>query len=157
MKLLEFKIWGGKVDYNHPMHIWARDADTAFFGIARRIESSVTAYQWTGNEIDTAKENTMNHEQNTAWRQSKALLGIGESVKRYASLYNHYIRVDKWGKACLMMDMIDNLAHAIPFIEESFRLSIRLDSDGEMIKEIVIVCNGDVVGLPWVLNGEVMK
>ena len=35
------------------MHIWASDADTAFFGIARRIESSVTAFQWTGNKIST--------------------------------------------------------------------------------------------------------
>lgn len=53
MKLLQFKIWGGKVEYNHPMYVWARDADTAFFGIARRIEPSVTALQWTGLEIST--------------------------------------------------------------------------------------------------------
>lgn len=53
MKLLQFRIWGGNVDYSHPMHIWASDADTAFFGVARRIESSVTAYQWTGKEIST--------------------------------------------------------------------------------------------------------
>ena len=101
--------------------------------------------------------NQGNHEQSTAWRQSKALFGIGDSIKNYANLYNHYIRVDKWGKACLMMDMIDNLGCAIPFIEESLRLNVILDSDGEMIKEIDITCNGDVVGLPWVLNGEVMK
>ena len=101
--------------------------------------------------------NQGNHEQSTAWRQSKALFGIGESVKNYANHYNHYIRVDKWGKACLMRDMIDNLGCAIPFIEESLRLSVTLDSDGEMIKEIAITCNGDVGGLPWVLNGEVMK
>lgn len=31
MKLLQFRIWGGKVEYNHPMYIWASDADTAFF------------------------------------------------------------------------------------------------------------------------------
>lgn len=93
--------------------------------------------------------NQGNHEQNTAWRQSKALFGIGVSVKRYASLYNHYIRVDKWGKACLMRDMIDNLACAIPFIEESLRLNVILDSDGKFIKEINITCNGDVIGLPW--------
>ena len=160
MKLLEFKIWGGKVVYNHPMYIWARDADTAFFGIARRIESSVTAYQWTGNEIDTAKENTMNqgnYEQGTAWRQSRALLGIGESMKKYANLHNHYIRVDSWDKACLMRHMIDNLGCAIPFIEESLGFKVILDSDGEMIKEIDITCNGDVIGLPWKLDHEVMK
>lgn len=52
MKLLQFRIWGGKIDYNHPMYIWACDLDTAFFGIARRIESSVTAGQWTGKEIE---------------------------------------------------------------------------------------------------------
>ena len=101
--------------------------------------------------------NQGNHEQSTAWRQSRALLGIGESVKRYASLYNHYIRVDMWDKACLMRHMIDNLGCAIPFIEESLGLQVILDSDGEMIKEVDITCNGDVIGLPWVLNGEVMK
>ena len=101
--------------------------------------------------------NQGNHEQSTAWRQSRALLGIGESVKNYANLYNHYIRVDRWDKACLMRHMIDNLGCAIPFIEESLRLNVILDSDGEMIKEINISCDGDVVGLPWVLNGEVMK
>ena len=101
--------------------------------------------------------NQGNREQSTAWRQTKALLGIRESVQNCADLHNHYIRVDKYGKACLMMDMIDNLGCAIPFIEESLRLSVTLDSDGEMIKEIAITCNGDVVGLPWVLNGEVMK
>ena len=53
MKLLQFRIWGGKVDYNHSMYIWACDADTAFFGIARRIEPSVTVNQWTGKEIST--------------------------------------------------------------------------------------------------------
>ena len=53
MRLLQFKIWGGNIDYNHSMEIWARDADIAFFGIARRIEPSVTAFQWTGNEINT--------------------------------------------------------------------------------------------------------
>ena len=100
--------------------------------------------------------NQGNREQSTAWRQSKALLGIRESVKRYASLYNHYIRVDRWDKACHMMDMIDNLEYAIPFIEESLKLDVWLDSD-KVIKEIDITCNGDVVGLPWVLNGEVMR
>ena len=99
----------------------------------------------------------MKLQQSTAMRQSRALLGIGESVKNYANLHNHYIRVDRWDKACLMMHMIDNLAYAIPFIAESLRLSISLDSDGEMIKEIVIVCNGDVIGLPWMINGEVMR
>ena len=34
------------------MYVWASDADTAFFGIARRIEPSVTAHQWTGKEIE---------------------------------------------------------------------------------------------------------
>ena len=53
MKLLQFRIWGGKVEYNHPMYIWASDADTALFGIARRIEPSVTASQWTGKDIET--------------------------------------------------------------------------------------------------------
>ena len=101
--------------------------------------------------------NQGNHEQSTAWRQTKALLGIRESVQNYASLYNHYIRVDRWDKACHMMHMIDNLGCAIPFIEESLRLNVMLDSDGEMIKEIDITCNGDVIGLPWILNGEVMK
>ena len=99
----------------------------------------------------------MELEQSTAWKQSKALLGIGESVKNYANLHNHYIRVDRWDKACLMRHMIDNLGFAIPFIESSLRLNVILDSDGEMIKEINISCDGDVVGLPWVLNGEVMK
>ena len=100
--------------------------------------------------------NQGNREQSTAWRQSKALFGIGESVKNYANLYNHYIRVDRWDKACHMMHMIDNLEYAIPFIAESLRLDVWLDSDNE-IKEIDITCNGDVIGLPWVLNGEVMK
>ena len=53
MKLLEFRIWGGRIDYNHCMYIWASDADTAFFGIARRVEPSVTAFQWIGRKIDT--------------------------------------------------------------------------------------------------------
>lgn len=53
MKLLQFRICGGKVDYNHPMYIWASDMDTAFFGIARRIEPSVTVFQWTGEKIET--------------------------------------------------------------------------------------------------------
>ena len=99
----------------------------------------------------------MNHEQSTAMRQSRALLGIGESVKNYAIHHNYYIRVDRWDKACLMRHMIDNLGCAIPFIEESLRLNVILDSDGEMIKEINISCDGDVVGLPWVLNGEVIR
>ena len=101
--------------------------------------------------------NQGNHEQSTAWRQTKALLGIRESVQNCADLYNHYIRVDRWDKACLMMHMIDNLGYAIPFIAESLRLNVSLDSDEEMIKEIVITCNGDVIGLPWMINGEVMK
>ena len=101
--------------------------------------------------------NQGNREQSTAWRQSKALFGIGDSVKNYANLYNHYIRVDKYGKACLMMDMIDNLGYAIPFIEESLRLKVILDGDGEMIKEIAITCNGDVIGLPWKLDQEVLR
>ena len=88
-------------------------------------------------------------EQNTAYRQSKALLGIRESVKKYANLYNHYIRVDRWDKACPMRHMIDNLGCAIPFIDESLRLNVILDSDGEFIKEINISCDGDVVGMPW--------
>ena len=101
--------------------------------------------------------NQGNREQSTAWRQSRALLGIGESVRHYANLYNYYIRVDRWDNACLVKHMIDNLGCAIPFIEESLGLKVILDSDGEMIKEIGITCNGDVIGLPWVLNGEVMK
>ena len=101
--------------------------------------------------------NQGNHEQSTAWRQSRALLGIGESVKNYANLYNHYIRVDRWDKACLMRHMIDNLGCAIPFIEESLGLKVILDSDGEMIKEIDITCNGDVIGLPWKLDQEVLR
>ena len=100
--------------------------------------------------------NQGNREQSTAWRQSKALLGIRESVKRYASLYNHYIRVDRWDKANLMMHIIDNLGYAITFIAGSLCLDVTFDSDGERIKEIVITCNGNVVGLPWVINGEVM-
>ena len=52
MKLLQFRIWGGKIDYNHSMYIWASDMDTAFYGIARRIEPSVTVSQWTGKEIE---------------------------------------------------------------------------------------------------------
>ena len=101
--------------------------------------------------------NQGNHEQSTALRQTRALLGIRESVQNCAKLYNHYIRVDRWDKACLMMRIIDNLGYAIPFIAESLRLDVTFDSDGEMIKEIVITCNGNVIGLPWVLNGEVMK
>lgn len=101
--------------------------------------------------------NQGNHEQSTAWRQSKALLGIRESVKNYANLYNHYIRVDRWDKAIPMRHMIDNLGYAIPFIDESLKINVILDSDGEMIKEINITCNGDVIGLPWILNGEVIR
>lgn len=97
------------------------------------------------------------HEQSTALRQSKALLGIGESVKHYGNLYNHYIRVDRRDKACLMKHMIDNLGCAIPFIEESLRLNVILDSDGKIIKEIDITCNGDVIGLPWKLDQEVVR
>ena len=52
MKLLQFRIWGGRVHYNNSMYIWASDADTAF-DIARRIEASVTTYQCTGIEIST--------------------------------------------------------------------------------------------------------
>ena len=96
--------------------------------------------------------NQGNHEQSTAWRQSKALLGIRESVQNCANLYNHYIRVDRWDKACLMMHMIDNLGCAIPFIEESLKINVIFDSDVEMITEINITCNGDVVGLPWFLK-----
>ena len=55
MKLLQFRIWGGKIDYNHSMYIWASDMDTAFFGIARRIDPSVTTSQWTGKEIEPDK------------------------------------------------------------------------------------------------------
>ena len=88
-------------------------------------------------------------EQNTAYRQSKALLGIRESVKNYAKLYNHYIKVDRWDIACPMRYMIDNLGYAIPFIDESLRLKVILDSDGDFIKEINVSCDGNVVGLPW--------
>lgn len=101
--------------------------------------------------------NQKNHGQSTAMRQSRALLGIGESVKHYANLYNHYIRVDKWDKAYTIMHMIDNLGCAIPFIEESLMLDVILDSDGEMIKEIDITCNGEVIGLPWKLDQEVLR
>ena len=101
--------------------------------------------------------NQKSYEDTTAWRQSRALLGIGESVKNYANLYNHYIRVDRWDKACLMQHMIDNLGCAIPFIEESLELEVILDSDGEMIKEIDIICNGEVIGLPWKLDHEVIR
>ena len=101
--------------------------------------------------------NQGNHEQSTAVRQSRALLGIGESIKHYANLFNHYIRVDRWDKACLIMHMIDNLGCAIPFIEESLMLDVILDSDGEMIKEIDITCNGEVIGLPWKLDQEVIR
>ena len=101
--------------------------------------------------------NQGNHEQSTAWRQSKALLGIGESVKNFANLHNHYIRVDRRDKVCLMRHMIDNLGCAIPFIEASLRLNVILDSDEEMIKEIDITCNGDVIGLPWKLDNELLR
>ena len=92
------------------------------------------------------------HEHSTAWRQCKALLGIRESVKNYANLYNHYIRVDRWDKAYPMLHMIYNLGYAIPFIEESLKINVIFDSDVEMITEINITCNGDVVGLPWFLK-----
>ena len=101
--------------------------------------------------------NQGNHEQSTAWRQSKALLGIGESVKNYANLYNHYIRVDRWDKALPMMHMIDNLGYAISFIDESLRLNVIFDSEVEMINEIDITCNGEVIGLPWKLDQEVLR
>ena len=101
--------------------------------------------------------NQGNHEQSTAWRQSRALLGIGESVKRYANLYNHYIRVDRRDKACLAKHMIDNLVCAISFIEESLGIKVILDSDGKIIKEISISCNGEVIGLPWKLDQEVLR
>ena len=65
---------------------------------------------------------SMTKEKSTAMRQSRALLGIGESVKHYANLYNHYIRVDMWDKACHIMHMIDNLGCALPFIDESLML-----------------------------------
>ena len=101
--------------------------------------------------------NQKNHEQSTALRQSRALLGIGESVKHFANLYNHYIRVDNWGKACIMKGIINNIGCAMPFIEESLRLNLTLDSDGEMIKKIYITCNGDIIGLPWELDQEVIR
>ena len=103
--------------------------------------------------------NQGNHEQSIAWRQSKALLGIRESVQNYAFLYNYYIKIDRWDKADTMMHIIDNLGYVIPFIAKSLKLDVSLDIDGngKSIKEIVITCNGDVIGLPWVLNGEVMK
>ena len=101
--------------------------------------------------------NQGNHEQSTAWRQTRALLGIRESVQNYDNLCNYYMRIDMWDKADHMRHKIDNLGYAIPFIAESLRLSISFESDGEMIKEIVIVCNGNVIGLPWILDGEVMK
>ena len=93
--------------------------------------------------------NQGNLEQNTAYRQSRALLGIRESVRDYVRLYNHYISVDGWAEACSVKHMIDNLGYAIPFIDESLRMNVILDSDGEFIKEINISCGDDVVGLPW--------
>ena len=96
--------------------------------------------------------NQGNREQSTAWRQTRALLGIRESVQNCADLYNHYIRVDRWDKAYPMLHMIYNLGYAIPFIEESLKLNVIFDSDVEMITEINISCGGDVVGLPWFLK-----
>lgn len=54
-KLLQFRVWGGKVDYKYPLMIWAVDLDTAFYKIARGIEPSVTLAQWTGEEIEPDK------------------------------------------------------------------------------------------------------
>lgn len=54
-KLSQFRVWGGKVDYKHPMMIWAENADIAFYRIARGIEPSVTSIQWTGEEIEPDK------------------------------------------------------------------------------------------------------
>ena len=91
--------------------------------------------------------NQGNHEQSTAWRQCKALLGIEESAKSYAMLYNHYVRVDRWDKACYMKQVIKSLAYAVPFVEEALQLNVIFDSDGEIIKEINISCGDDVMGL----------
>ena len=54
-ELLQFRVWGGKIDYKYPMMIWAEDADTAFYRIARGIESSVSSIEWTGDYIETDK------------------------------------------------------------------------------------------------------
>lgn len=86
------------------------------------------------------------------WKQSKALVGIGESAKNYALLYNHYVRVDRWDKACEMRNMVEFLAYAIPFIDKDLQLNIMLDTDGELIKEITITCDGEVFGLPWKID-----
>ena len=95
--------------------------------------------------------NQGNHEQSTAWRQCKALLGIEERAKSYAMLYNHYVRVDRWDKACYMKQVIKSLAYAVPFVEEALQLNVIFDNDGEFIKEINISCDDDVVGLPWIV------
>lgn len=54
-KLLQFKVWGGKVNYKYPLMIWAEDIDITFYRIARGIEPSVTSAQWTGEEIEPDK------------------------------------------------------------------------------------------------------
>lgn len=54
-KLSQFKVWGGNVNYNYPMMIWAEDADIAFYRIAKGIDPSVTSIQWTGEEIEPDK------------------------------------------------------------------------------------------------------
>lgn len=54
-KLLQFRVWGGKIDYKYPMMIWSEDADIAFYRIARGIEPSVSAIEWTGEYIDPDK------------------------------------------------------------------------------------------------------
>ena len=54
-KLSQFKVWGGKVNYKYPLMIWAEDADTAFYMIAKGIEPSVTSIQCTGEDIEPDK------------------------------------------------------------------------------------------------------
>lgn len=83
------------------------------------------------------------------WRQSNALIGIGDSAKNYALLHNLYVRNDRWDKAVEMKNMIEFLNCAVSYVGKGFMLETIMDCDGEIIKEIHITCDNEIIGLPW--------
>lgn len=45
-----YKIWYASETQGTVMYIWAKNADEAFFGTARKIDPKVVSCQWTGLE-----------------------------------------------------------------------------------------------------------
>ena len=47
--LREYKCWGGEVDENNPIYVWAECMDNAI-QLARIRNKDLLGFQWTGRE-----------------------------------------------------------------------------------------------------------